>query len=213
MALTYGAANRFRSPREQPSALGLEEKPHPGGPFAWSKREGPLTCDWCVRWHTEQAEEGPRHLFHPSTLVKITKAAAKSRNKKKTRCQEDASVDTTCSLVGCLVLPWQGTRWETVTLPASVGSWVKPPDTALQEEEHRRESSRFPSGGNVNPDLREPPRSLNFIFLFTLAFDDNNPRFPLYKDYRFIVLLMIYKLWLYLTQKSSTSGWESTVRT
>lgn len=55
-----------------------------------------LVTDLCGN-NTEQVAEEPPCLFNTPTVVKTTKAAAKSTNKKKTRSQKNAFMDTKLS--------------------------------------------------------------------------------------------------------------------
>ena len=71
--------------------LASKTGPHPGGPSAWEqeRRATATQCGW-KKVHTASST---------CQLIKNNKQQQKSINKRKTRCQKNASVDTKLSLV------------------------------------------------------------------------------------------------------------------
>lgn len=150
---TYGFSSRFRCLRDwKPSASCLEDRATSRWAFCLGTREeGHCNTVW--------VEEGPYCLFNMPTHKKQQKQQQKSTNKRKTRCQKNASVDTKLSLIKwAFPAPLtrnklrQEERWEMVTSPpASGGHGVKPLMKQLQgADTWEGKTTEFPFNGYVN---------------------------------------------------------------
>lgn len=166
----FGVASRFWSLWEQ------KPQPHPSGPFTWEQERGEPLPLWAICEEQHSRWRGPTCLFNIHTLVKTTKVAEKSTNKKKTRCQKNAPRDTELSFVKWVFPPSLAGRQVRTGGEVSSGSF-----SPCLSREWSSASDKVPGrwrnerGLQQNSPLievwiwglRELPSVLNFIFLFT----------------------------------------------